>query len=273
GIALAFGHQIIGAGPFISGFARIWWIALYVIVLFNILAWRVFLPWIQNRQFSLIVDAVVRETADTVSIWLKGRNLELLQARSGQFINLRFKHPGLLWEAHPFSLSAPVQKNHLRITVKNLGDASAKMQELQPGTRVFIEGPYGISTAAAQRHQQALLIAGGIGIAPIRALAESLSNNQQIKVDLVVRARSWEQLALRNELELLNQRENVKVYYLLGSRQEYPIDENLFSHFLPDPTQVDVYACGSEDLLADVRKTASDFGVPETNLHIDSFEM
>lgn len=275
GIALAFGHQVIGAGPFISGVARLWWISLYAVVVLAIVLWRVAVPLVQNQQLKLIVDAVVPETADTVSIWLRGESeaMARLNAQAGQFVNVRFWQRGLLWEAHPFSLSAPAFPNHLRLTVKNLGDASAAMQQLPVGTRAFIEGPYGITTSAAQRCNHALLVAGGIGIAPMRALAESLSNTPGLKVDLVVRARTWEELALHDELAKLNARQNVQVYFLIGSRLEHPIDHYLLDSFLTSTTSTDIYACGPEELLADLRTAAQTCGIPSSYVHIDSFEM
>ena len=60
----------------------------------------------------------------------------------------------------------------LRITVKSLGDFTSRIRELAPGTRVVAEGPFGTFTTASRRREKALLVAGGIGITPVRALLE-----------------------------------------------------------------------------------------------------
>ena len=53
---------------------------------------------------------------------------------------------GRWWTAHPFSLSAAPDGRSLRITVKALGDHTARMGEIPIGTRVVAEGPFGVFT-------------------------------------------------------------------------------------------------------------------------------
>jgi hypothetical protein len=75
--------------------------------------------------------------------------------------------------AHPFSLSAVPSHNYLRITVKALGDGRL-IHAVQPGTLVLVEGPSGALAAQRRTRPSVLLIAGGVGITPMRALFESL---------------------------------------------------------------------------------------------------
>ena len=97
----------------------------------------------------------------------------------GQFFEWRFLTRGMWWQAHPFSLSARPKPPYLRLTVKDRGDFSAAVASLQPGTRVAIEGPYGVFTSHARRRRKAVLIAGGIGVTAIRALLEDLPNSTE----------------------------------------------------------------------------------------------
>jgi predicted ferric reductase len=82
------------------------------------------------------------------------------------------------WTAHPFSLSEAPDGRSLRITVKALGNHTARLRSIKLGTRVVAEGPFGVFTAAAQRPDKVLLIAGGIGITPIRALLEEIHGDR-----------------------------------------------------------------------------------------------
>ena len=59
------------------------------------------------------------------------------------------------------------------MTVKTLGDGSARLQDLEPGTWVLAEGPYGAMTAQRRTRRNVLLVAGGVGITPMRALFET----------------------------------------------------------------------------------------------------
>jgi len=76
-------------------------------------------------------------------------------------------------EAHPFSMSRRPDGTRLRLTIKAVGDFTRRIPGLKPGVRVLIDGPHGIFTARRSSSQKILMIAGGIGITPIRSLAKS----------------------------------------------------------------------------------------------------
>ena len=69
-----------------------------------------------------------REAPGVVSIQIRGRDLDRIGRRPGQFFLWRFITPTGWWQAHPFSLSAAPRSNRLRITVKDLGDHTARLQ-------------------------------------------------------------------------------------------------------------------------------------------------
>ena len=174
-VALSFAHQLAVGSDFSSDpAARAWWVALNLAVLGTILWCRVGTPVRFNLRHRLRVKGVRRETPGVVSIYLVGRRLDRINAQSGQFFLWRFLTPGGWWQAHPFSLSAPPTSRLLRITVKDLGDRTEELQRIAPGTRVWAEGPYGTFTAALRTRRRVLLIGGGIGITPLRALLETM---------------------------------------------------------------------------------------------------
>ena len=113
------------------------------------------------------------------------------------------------WTANPYSLSAPANARFLRITVKGVGDHSRALARLRPGTRVWAEGPYGALTAARRRRPQVLLVGGGVGISPLRALFETLPG----QVTLVYMARRDEELILRGELDAIALMRGATVHY------------------------------------------------------------
>ena len=106
-----------------------------------------------------------------VSVVVQGEHLSELRAEPGQFLRWRFLQRRLWHTALPFSLSAPVRGDTLRITVKALGGHSRRIRRLRPGTRVIATGPFGALTAARRTRAKVLLIAGGVGITPMRALS------------------------------------------------------------------------------------------------------
>src|SRR4051812_6662298 len=174
-MALAFSHQFATGADFITDrTARVAWSVLYLAVAAAILWYRFAVPVRQALRHRFTVAAVHHEAPGVVSIVITGRHLAELSVYPGQFFRWRFLTRQLWWASNPYSLSAAPHAGGLRITVKALGGHSAALARLRPGPRVLAEGPYGALTAARRRRRKVLLIAGGIGVTPLRALFESL---------------------------------------------------------------------------------------------------
>ena len=175
GVALAFSHQLATGTAFVGEpAARVYWYGLYGATLAAIVGFRIVVPLARSLRHRLRVERVVEETPGVVSVEIGGVGLDRLGARTGQFFSWRFLTRDRWWEAHPFSLSAAPDGRRLRITVKGVGDYTARLRAIPPGTRVIAEGPFGAFTTAARRRPRVALIAGGIGITPIRALLEDM---------------------------------------------------------------------------------------------------
>ncbi len=126
GIYLTFGHQIAAGTHFVGApAARAAWIGLYAATAAALLTWRVIIPLLSHRQFTLRVATIVPEGAGMVSVWMSGSGLRRLEARGGQFVLVRFLTPGHRWTAHPYSLSMLPTSDLLRVTVASLGDHSS----------------------------------------------------------------------------------------------------------------------------------------------------
>ena len=270
-IALAYLHQVTLGQPFAAHtWARWAWIGLYLITFVPLLVFRVALPVWSSLRHNLKVHAVVRESADTISVWVSGRNLAALDVKGGQFFGWRFLTRHRWWQSHPYSISIGPDARYLRITVKDLGDHSRGLASLKPGTRVVAEGPYGLFTAEERRTDRVLLIAGGVGIAPVRSVIDDLPPH--VPIDILFRARRPEGLVLRDELEAIaRSRPGVRLRYLVGSRREYPINARTLLHLVPDVRSRDIYTCGPDALVESVRHAAEVMRMPSDQVHDDSF--
>jgi predicted ferric reductase len=270
-IALAYAHQVLLGQQFAThDWARAVWIGFYVATLGVVLGFRVAAPVARSFAHGLRVHAVVRESPDTVSIWLTGRRLDRLRAKGGQFFGLRFLTREHWWQSHPYSLSAGPDSRYLRVTVKDLGDHSRAMAQLRPGTRVVAEGPYGVVTADARHSDRVVLVAGGVGVTPLRALLDDLPRDAP--VDLLFRAPRAEALVLRQELEdIAATRPRMRLRYLVGSRRDYPLTARSLQWLVPDIATADIYTCGPQDLVVAVREAARTLGVPDERIHDEAF--
>lgn len=273
--ALAFSHQLADGAEFMSDTAaRVAWSALYIGAAAAITWFRFITPVRQAFRHRLRVTEVRSETPGVVSIVIGGRRLTELRAESGQFFRWRFLTRDLWWTSSPYSLSQPPRPDRLRITVKAAGDHSAAIEGLKPGTRVVAEGPYGALTGAARRRRKVLLIAGGVGITPLRALLESLPGSPG-DLTLIYRVSSLRDAVFRRELEAIAARRQAKVWFVAGSRAELrgnPLSGGELTRRVPGLIDHDVYLCGPPGLTDTLTRELRDAGVRRRQIHRESFE-
>ena len=275
-VALSFAHQLaVGSDFSTDAVARAWWVALYVAVFGAILAWRLGRPIVFNARHRLRIHAVKPEADGVVSLYITGRRLDRIGAEAGQFFLWRFLTGSGWAKAHPFSLSAAPNARFLRITVKDLGDDTRRIQRLGPGVRVFAEGPYGTFTARRRTRRRVALIAGGIGVTPLRALLATL-RGEPGDVTLLYRVETEGDLAFRTELEQLAERRGARLHTLVGTEigddQTDQLGVPALRTLVPDIAQRDVYLCGPPAMLAAVGRRLGALGVPGKHVHFERFD-
>ncbi|WP_305782570.1 ferredoxin reductase family protein [Symbioplanes lichenis] len=271
-LVLGYGHQV-ATGANLSGrFADIFWPGLGALVIAALVWGRLIEPLWLNLRHRFEVAEVVGEGANTFSIYIDGNRLDKLPARAGQFMRWRFFTANGWWQSHPFSLSAAPNSQWLRLTVTAVGGHTLRLAQMRPGTRIWAEGPFGTFTAQRRTRRRALLIAGGSGIAPIRALLEDMPPDTIV----IYRASRPDELVFREELEDLAERRDAWVRYIVGSRND-PGPRRLFTPngllgLVPDVNRRDVYLCGPPGLVTAAVATLKGLDVPDSQLHLDPFE-
>jgi ferredoxin-NADP reductase len=276
-IALAFSHQFSTGADFMTNRpARLLWSAMYLMVAVLLVWFRVVRPIVQALRHQLRVVEVRHESSDTVSVWISGRDLGRLGVEPGQFFRWRFLTRGMWWAANPYSLSAPPSPELLRITVKLAGDHSRGLLTLQPGTRVLAEGPFGAFTSGRRRKRKVLLLAGGVGITPIRALFESLPGGPG-DLTLVYRAHHASDVVFRGELESIAGQRAARMLYVFGrrgnARRPDPLNAGELKRIVPQLTDHDVYLCGPPGMTEHARAELRRAGVPRRQIHHESFTL
>jgi predicted ferric reductase len=273
-IALAWFHQIpTGNELVLDRAAADYWRALYLATLGALVVFRVLVPVANGFRYRLRVAEVVTEGPGVVSLRIEGRKVDRLGARAGQFFLWRFLGRGRWWASHPFSLSAAPDGRSLRITVKALGDFSRRLGEIPPGTRVLAEGPFGVFAAEPRRRVKALLIAGGIGITPIRALMEEMPRGAVV-VYRVVRA---EEIVFRAELDEIARERGLTLHYVVGDHRTAEGRGHLspahLRELVPDIAERDVYVCGPPGLTDALEANVRAAGVPKRLIHAERFAL
>ena len=275
-VALAFGHQLaVGTDLTSDPVARGYWCFLYAAVVGLILVFRVGQPLHLAGRHRLRVTSTVTEAPGVVSIHIGGRQLDRLAVAPGQFFRWRFLTRDGWWHAHHFSLSAPPDGRHLRITVKGVGAHTQAVGTLRAGTRVIAEGPYGHFTAVRRRHKRVLLVAGGVGITPMRALLDDLPRGRDAVV-LIYRAGSEKEVLFRAELENLFRERGGRLHLIVGHRRSPelptdPLSPAMLRRLCPDADQRDVYICGPQGMTDHVVEGLLAIGVAPEQIHRERF--
>ena len=271
GFAMSFGHEIVWGELFANdAFSRWLWIALHV---------GVGVMLIRGRWGRFLIAAMhplhVAETRklnkNTTELRLAGGALNKMVGDAGQFVIIRPLTKGLWWQAHPFSLSAAPTTDGLRISVKELGDASTSIAHLPRGTRIAVEGPFGATTPQTISDRKVLFIVGGIGVAPVKAMLERLDRRHQPIV--LYRASRHDDLVYANELRGMARDLGGELMTLVGPTATLavkdPFSGKVLGKAIPDLTQRVAILCGPERLLWAGRAGLREAGVASEDIHFE----
>jgi predicted ferric reductase len=273
-VALSFSHEFATGLDFASNrSARLVWSVFYLGAALTLVWYRFVVPIRAIVRHRMVVQGVFPEAPGIFSVHVAGRHLDDLQAEPGQFFRWRFMTRDSWWQSHPYSLSAPPSDTLLRITIKALGDHSNALHHLRKGTRVFAEGPYGAMTRRRRSRRQVLLLAGGIGVTPLRALFETLPADPG-DLTLLYRAGSDVDVVFRRELDAIAAWRGARVLYLVGppGGDADPFTGRRLAKLVPQLTEHDVYLCGPPRMMDAATAALRRVGVSRKHIHAESFE-
>jgi predicted ferric reductase len=288
-VVLAFWHQVaLGEGLRTGGLFAVYWWSAFGLVFAAVAVYRVGRPLVRSLRHRFVVAAIVPETRNVTSVLIEGRDLADYRFQSGQFVMVRFLCPRLFWESHPYSLSRPYDGRQLRLSVKAVGDFSGAVRNVSPGTRVVLEGPYGIFTTARAKSPKVLCLAFGIGITPIRSIAEDVAREGR-DVVLVYGSLNYDDIALREEVEQLSVRYGMPVHHILSQESHPPlptsgalprvtvsggfVTRGYLARVVPDVVERDVFLCGPPVVMRLVRTDLAALGVPAARVFAERFSL
>ncbi len=267
---------------------RLYWGALVVLAIGSLLAVHVARPMGRMRQPYRITD--VRPVAKgTWQVGIEPSAGEALDFEPGQYAFMSLHRRPFMGSGHPFSFSsAPSQRPRIEFTIKENGDFTNTIGQLEPGTEVHLDGPYGYLSPARYRgpgvnHDGLVLIAGGVGIAPmISILRQGAATGQTKPALLLYAANSIDDLAYRDELDDLTNQLNLTVRYILSHPPDGwngdtgHIDETyLRTHLnMADANNRLYFLCGSTGMLDAVLGALEQAKIaPPEMIHAENFSV
>lgn len=270
----AFWHQItLGAQFTRNPWAADTWVGLHVAVATAIVCNRILIPVLRNRRHRFLVTRVEQVGPDAMSVYISGRRIAELGAEAGQYFRWRFVSRGLWYQAHPFSLSAAPHADTLRLTFKCVGGYTRRLKRrLRPGVRVLLDGPYGAFTGVLRRRHGVVMIGGGIGVTPLRAIVETMHTRRRHDVVFIQRASTVGDLILTRELEGLNAAGRIVYIPAIGSRRNDPLSADRLLELIPDLEDREVFICGSVGMAAAAVRNLRRAGVRRGRIHTEIFD-
>lgn len=282
GCFLALPHQIWTGKDFLSSpLATAYWWTLWGAAVAAVLTYRVGLPLLRNRRHRLVVADVAPAGGNVTTVTITGRDLHRLPAAGGQFFQWRFLDGPGWTRAHPYSVSAAPDGHQLQISVAAVGDGTRRLATMRPGTPVLIEGPYGRLHEGVRTRQRVLLLAAGIGVAPLKALLESLHAGPG-DVTLIYRVSDVDSAPLLAEVEASAAARGARLVLLDGHRPTdrpswlpatwaHLSDAAALRHLVPDVADHDVFICGGAAWMATAEAASLACGVPAERVHAERF--
>ncbi len=182
---------------------------------------------------------------------------------------------------HPFSIADSPRRPGLSLIVKEAGDFTNRIGALKPGTPIGIDGPYGEFTLEAHPARAVLLIAGGVGIAPIMGLLRDMAARGDPRpVRLVYAAGDPDNFACLPEIEAARAQLDLQV--MLLSEEAAPgwtgevgrLDHARLRRLLQglDPAHTVALMCGPGGMVTAVSDALVDVGMPMRNVIYERFD-
>ncbi len=221
------------------------------------------------------VESVTRETHDTFTLVVEPSGPGERHAFApGQFSMLHIPGVGEL----PISISGdPEVRRRLVYTVRSVGLATQALVSRTPGDIIGVRGPYGTAWPLDQaRGKDVLLVAGGIGLAPLRPAIYHVLRNRDDYVRLIVLygSRSPRDLLFRKELASWARLPDTLVlstvdYGGVNWKGRVGVVTTLFRHVRLHPDRTAVFICGPEIMMRYVITELADHrGVPHKDIHL-----
>jgi 3-ketosteroid 9alpha-monooxygenase subunit B len=281
------------------------------------------------KELEVMVAEVIRETPDTATIVLFTGNDRLeyqpghfLTIRPQQFNSLdRFcKYfedlKGRKEPARAYSLCSAPHERQLAVTVKEERYVSGLTKyppllspmlvwRLTPGTRMVVTGfggPYTLPPDIDSRTDHLVHICAGSGIVPnLSILKHCLANGMKLRHTLIYGNKTWEDVIFQRQLEDLARQhpDQLRIVHTLsretraasgaGEVRSGRVSEELIRECIPDPTGVEVFACGpgvgkferqaarekgeepAPRFLETTLEALENHGVPDERIHRESY--
>jgi predicted ferric reductase len=259
--------------------AALWaWCAAFV----GLIAYlRLVKPFLLRRR-AWEVREVRAEAGATWSLALAPTGHAGLAFAPGQFAWIKVGTSPWSVDEHPFSFSSSAERTAgIEFAIKELGDFTAGIGQVRPGTAVYVDGPHGSFSCDFGPADGFVFIAGGIGIGPIISMVRTLADRGDPRpVTLVYACSRWDRVAFREELAERARHMDLRVVYVLEEPHAgwdgpvgYITRELMAPLVAGGPRGTRVLMCGPDAMMDAVGRILRDLGMPDARVEMERFNL
>lgn len=282
GMAAALGH-IEASGYYLEDpLKRVLWTAFGLLWVVLAVYVRLLRPWrVQRHPYR--IESVRKLPGRSWLLRLAPLAGARLEYQSGQFAWLSLRASPFALNEHPFSFaSSPSDRRGIEFAVKELGDFTATIGQIQPGEIAYVDGPYG--RLSVDRHSDAsglVFVAGGVGIAPVISILRDLADRGERRpLWLFYGNRSIDRAVFVEELKSLRGRLDLHIVHVLGEPPEswqgetgFVTAEVLARHLPQDRDGLHAFVCGPKPMIQLVEQGFAGLGLPLSRVHSEIFDL
>ncbi|MBE9211948.1 ferric reductase-like transmembrane domain-containing protein [Plectonema cf. radiosum LEGE 06105] len=281
-IGFGLGH-VLGVGNYLGLFWKaVIWTGIAIAALWLLIYVRLVKPYFMQKK-PYLVEAAIPQRGDVWNLVLRPRGHEGLHFQPGQFAWLTLEISPFRMREHPFSLASSAEHpDRIEFGIKALGDFTTTIKDVKPGTKAFLDGPYGVFTTDRYENTAGFVfIAGGIGITPMMSMLLTLAERQDDRPILLIYAsKTWEDITYREEIEALKDKLDLTVIHVLREASEdwsgetgY-VDKELLERYIPKRRgSRNYFICAVPKMMDQVERALHDLEVPVTHIHMEHYNL
>jgi predicted ferric reductase len=248
------------------------------ICMYLVIHTRIVRPW-KMRKKPYRVVGIKPEHGDSYTVSIEPVQGKKMQFIPGQFAWITIGPTPFSLQQHPFSFASSAQGHDISFTAKEMGDFTESWKELVPGTRVFLEGPFGSFTPEDDSHL--FLIMGGIGVTPAMSMLRTMRDEKDPRKAVLIYANTtWEETTFREELDELGNAIDLRVIHVLEKPpkdwkgEKGLVNSDLLKKYLPtDKNKYMYFICGPGPLMDIAETSLHELDIHWQRIYTERFEI
>lgn len=275
-VVTALAHMVLVDHYLASVWKQVLW-AVMTAAFVGLLVWVRLLRPLSRLRRPWEVVSVAPRPGDVSTVTLRPVGHGGFTFAPGQFGWLFVNRSPYALTSHPFSFSGDAERDDgtIEMSIKAVGDFTATVPSLEPGSRAYLDGPHGVFTPDRNEGPGFVLIAGGIGIAPLLSMLRTARTRGDRRPFLLLYAnRRFADAPFVEELDELREDLRLEVVHVVEqppdgwTGETGYIDDELLRRWLPARFErLQHFICGPPPMMDALEDSLSRLGVPAERIH------